>query len=293
MKKAYLKLMKVSTALVFFVAVVMALTIRVNANEVQSKTWNYKTEKAHLSSYDKYSCNQAAFKNTEWKILSESQLKEISQSSTKVNIKLDCSNPASGDVLFVMNTKNGVLAYRAFMNMTFNGKTNPYLNLEKIDYYAGTGGTVFYVRCDPVRKTEVTKTYLRRERNGQEIGYVYTVVNPKHDFKLTVNENSAMDKPEINYKYSYQKRKGSNNTYDLVLTITVSKTITGAPKQNYGLSTSYFEIIITEATLPKKMDTFAFVYHYDKTTVKRPEMNGCYLIEAYVNGCIVEYITYC
>lgn len=300
MKKLHSVLLKFVSSLVLFSACMVIFSLNVGATGLNNKTWNYKTEKAHVSSWDKYSSSAASFKNTEWKLLNENQLREISTSKTKVNINLDCGQPASGDVLFGMKTDNISLAFWAFKNMTFNGKTNYYADLEKITNYSGTGTSIIVVRIDPSRSTTVTSEfYLNEETKTPSVGMVYTITNPKQDLVISVKDTGCTDMAKVSYKYSYKQRKSTPNTYDIVLEVTVAKTITEAPKISNGDGRYFSELQVTvsEYIFTKKYtDKMQLRYYYFSTIPQAkqnyPKMNGCSLLEYHFNGKFTDVSTF-
>lgn len=274
MKKIYSVLVRIVFAFLLFSALSFAFGMKADAAGLNTKKWDYKNEKVSPSAYDKYS-GISSFKNCEWKLLSEQQLIDIANHNGRVDIK--SYNFSSGDVLFGMKTDNLQLAFWAFKNMTVNGKQSPYLSLEKITNYAGTGGSIIVVRCDPSSYfTSLKRTSIhQRETDGDVVGFVYTIVNPKQDFTINFSDSSPCDKATISYKYSYQKRAGNSGVYDVVLEITVSKKIKQYPP--YTTNTQ-LKVNIKEYLFPKQYNDYMnFLYCEGTERVNNKDRICCYV----------------
>lgn len=275
MKKIYSVLVRIVFAFLLFSALSFAFGMKADAAGLNTKKWDYKNEKVSPSAYDKYS-GISSFKNSEWKLLSEQQLIDIANHNGRVDIK--SYDFASGEVLFGMKTDNLQLAFWAFKNMTVNGKQSPYLGLEKITNYAGTGGSIIVVRCDPSSYfTSLKRTSIhQRETDGDVVGFVYTIVNPKQDFTINFSDSSPCDKATISYKYSYQKRAGNPSVYDVVLEITVSKKIKHNPP--YHTTYTQLKVNIKEYLFPKQYNDYMnFVYSEGTEQVNNKERLCCYV----------------
>lgn len=237
-----------------------------------NKYWDYKTEKAVVSVYDKYSSDQAAFKTKEWKILDEVQLFTIALSPTKVDIKLDRSF-GSGDVLLGMNTINKELAFAAFQNMTFNGQQSPYLQMERLDFYKALNSSLIIVRCDPCSKTV---SNVSRYGTGNKTGFVYFVDTPKQDWKITIKDNATMDKVQkVRTQYLWTKtRRAGSNISDLYIEGYYAREITGAPDAKSYMAT--ITVTTSEKTTGTKTYTISHVYIKDSAAYKKGQYKKTY-----------------
>lgn len=248
------------------------------------QTWDYKNEKAVVSPYDNYSCDQSAFNKVRWKLLSEAQLKEIANGIGTTNIKLD-RYFSSGDVILGMKTNDAELALKAFQKMTFDGKVSPYLQIERLDYYAGTYSSIIIVRCDPQTKTEysVSSYGFTSDNFG---GIVYYIKTPKNDLKIDYYDTATMDKATVKYtQYLYVKRPHTNIS-DIYIQSVVGRKITGAPKTSAYCPLLTFDIY--EGSLGgRKHYNIVYLYNLDQVAYKKGQYrksNGYKSVELWIDN---------
>lgn len=233
--------------------------------------WNYKTEKAVVSPYDNYSSNQAAFNKVKWKLLDESQIAEIAYKSGKTDIKLN-KDFGSGDVVLGMKTANKELALKAFLNMTFNGKTSPYLQIERLDYYAGTYGPLVIIRCDPSK--QMTGSVSSYGPYNNWAGIVYFVETPKNDMKMTFNDNAMFDKATMKSSQYLWINRPHTNISDLYIEGVYARQITGAPNiYNYG---STLDMTISSKSFGTASYQANFIYNRDMTAYAKGQYKKTY-----------------
>lgn len=199
-----------------FLISVLFINIFSVTSHAKYPTWDYKTQKAYGDYYDKYSSTSSAFKNTEWKILSENQVKEIANKSTDTDIKT--GSFCSGTVLFGMDTTNAELAYKAFSKMTFNGTKSPYLTLEQmIKYQRPECPKLIVVRCDP------SETFINANKpvvsDRYDVTWDVTVRNPRYNSDVSFNDSALIfisngkyaNEPIVTKKYSFDKYSSDSN----------------------------------------------------------------------------------
>lgn len=273
MKKLQSLLFGVVSSVVMFTALFSIFGVNAKAVGPNNFYWNYKTDKAVVSVNDQYSSSQNAFKSVTWKLLSEVQLKEIANGIGTTNIKLS-RDFNSGDVILGMKTDNAELALRAFQKMTFGGKTSQYLQIERLDYYAGTDSSIIIVRCDPQTKTEYSVRPYGFTYDGFG-GVAFVVKTPKNDLKIEYFDSQTLQTATVRYMdYSFVKRPHTNIS-DICISGIVGRTITGAPNV-----TSYCPgmiLSIKEASIGgKKQYVTCYLFNKDEVAYKRGQYKKTY-----------------
>lgn len=283
MKKLYSLLLGAVTSALLFTASFTFLGTTAKAAGQNNAYWNYQSEKAVVSVYDRYSSSSSAFSTVTWKLLSEAQLQVIANSYDKTHIKLNRSFN-SGDVILGMKTDNPELAFKAFQKMYFDGKTSPYLQLERLDYYEGTRTSIIIVRCDPLTETKITGTCYEFGTSNWA-GVSYSIKAPKHDLKTSYYDTASMDKAVMkSYQYKFVKRPHSNIS-DICIDTVVAKKITGAPNASaYG---SLLMVEISEKTTGTVYYNISYVYNLDLVAYKKGYYRKTYgytSVDVYINN---------
>lgn len=283
MKKLYSLLLGAASSILLFTASFIAMSTTALAAGQNNAYWNYQSEKAVVSVYDRYSSSSSAFSSVSWKLLSEAQLQAIANSSVKTNIKLNRSFN-SGDVILGMKTDNPELAFKAFQKMYFDGKTSPYLQLERLDYYEGTRTSLIIVRCDPLTETKVTGACYEFGTSNWA-GVSYSIKTPKHDLQTSYYDTASMDKAVVkSYQYRFVKRPHSNIS-DICIDTVIAKKITGAPNASaYG---SLLVVNISEKTIGTVSYDVSYVYNLDLVAYKKGYYRKTYgytSVDVYINN---------
>lgn len=166
--------------------------------------WEVFSRKVTVSPYDKYSSTSSAFKNIEWEIFTESELKNIANLNVQYRIVTN-KDPALGDIVFGMDTDNVELAMKALSKMIINNQTpDTYVLQQIVNYPAVSDGKMIVVRFDPFVEQKVSfrelevgiwrgemeiDKYNNHVYNKYDLSWDVIVKNPRTSTKVVITDS--------------------------------------------------------------------------------------------------------